>query len=139
MLKRCALGTDWLGNPGPIFLHESQNVTSDFSNTEYRHCGHDNLTLIDLSEIYNGNLICSHADGSPGSGIVTTTTPADTTTTTSTSDKSLEAGQLAAGFIIPIILGLGVGVLVIWEGVRRVGYMYTSLKGVQSKAAWRIA
>ena len=141
MLKRCALGTDWLGDSGPIFLHESQNFVADFSNTEYRHCGHDNLTLIDLNKTYRGHLICSHAGNYPASGIVTTTTAAPTTTTphNETAEESLDTGQLAAGFIVPIALGLGVGALVIWEGVRRMRPVYTALRGVQSKAAWRIA
>ena len=71
--------------------------------------------------------------------IQTTTTTTATTTTPRNATETLEAGQLAAGFIIPIIFGLGVGGLVIREGVRRMRPVYTALRDVQSKAVWRFA
>ena len=86
--------------------------------------------------------ICQHSIDKVCTGsttISTTTTTTTTTTTNTTAEESLDTGQLAAGFIVAIALGLGVGALVIWEAVRRVGYTYTSLRSVQSKAAWRIA
>ena len=81
--------------------------------------------------------ICQYSidEACTGSTTIATTT----TTINTTAEESLDTGQIAAGFIIAIILGLGVGALVIWEAVRRVGYTYTSLRDVQSKAVWRFA
>lgn len=137
ILKRCGFGTDWINDV--IFLHASQNVTRDFPDVEYRHCGHENYTLVHLTEIYHGNLLTSHCSGAAASGITTTTTAAPTTTTPRNATETLEAGQLAAGFIVAIALGLGVGALVIWEGVRRMRPVYFSLKAGQGIDTWQVA
>jgi hypothetical protein len=131
------------GSLSDLYVDDSYFNESHYScvNTHFVYDFQDMFQHLHLGVGINAH-ICQHSIDEICTGsttIATTTTTTTTTTTNTTAEESLDTGQLAAGFIVAIALGLGVGALVIWEAVQRVGYTYTSLRSVQSKAAWRIA